>query len=295
MHYQTSTPNRQIIRADVATLLRWVNRYWLECMAFGFMVYLLQVKNVDIEINFGSPFSEVAASTESILAAPTAGEAGDQPRAMNVSMLESTVATTPATGRAKPTGHAKAPDFNDVAPRVDDPAPHISNLTLILSPDYGKRHKLPEHIIRAKLRRVDDYVRRYAGAARQEMADYGIPASITLAQGLLESNAGDSRLAVESNNHFGIKCRSKCRGCTCRNYSDDSAFDMFRVFESPNESFREHSILLSSARYAKLKDHGRNYKKWAHGLKKCGYATDRRYAEKLIQIIEHLDLHRYDS
>lgn len=184
-------------------------------------------------------------------------------------------------------------DFNSVA-TTDDPAPHISNLTLVLSPDYGERKGLSDEIISAKKARVTRYLNAYAAAAQDEMEAYGIPASITLAQGLLESNAGDSKLARQSNNHFGIKCRSKCLGCTCRNYGDDTRYDMFRVFDSVADSFREHSILLSSKRYAKLKKHGMDYEKWAHGLKACGYATDKRYANKLIKIIENLGLDRYD-
>jgi len=102
-------------------------------------------------------------------------------------------------------------------------------------------------------------------------------------------------LAMESNNHFGIKCRSKCRGCTCRNYCDDDVYDMFRVFDSAWDSFREHSVLLSSPRYAHLLDlESTDYKNWARGLKKAGYATDPTYAEKLIQIIDYLDLYQYD-
>lgn len=189
---------------------------------------------------------------------------------------------------------AKHSGFNEVA-LTDDPAPHISNLTLVLSPDYGERKGLPKKIIAAKKQRVQNYLDRYAAAAQDEMRQYGIPASITLAQGLLESNAGDSRLARESSNHFGIKCRAKCLGCTCRNYGDDTRYDMFRVFESPAESFREHSKLLNTKRYARLKSYGKNYKKWAHGLKACGYATDKRYGHKLVTIIENLRLDRYDA
>ncbi|PHI21852.1 mannosyl-glycoprotein endo-beta-N-acetylglucosamidase [Lewinellaceae bacterium SD302] len=185
-------------------------------------------------------------------------------------------------------------DFNSVAV-TDDPAPHLSNLTLVLSPDYGVRKGLDPEIIKAKKARVQRYLNAFAAAAQDEMREYGIPASITLAQGLLESNAGDSKLARQSNNHFGIKCRSKCLGCTCRNYGDDTRYDMFRVFDSVADSFREHSILLNSKRYAKLKKHGMDYQKWAHGLKSCGYATDKRYAHKLIKIIENLELDQYDE
>lgn len=172
----------------------------------------------------------------------------------------------------------------------------ISNLTPILSPDYGERKGIPKSVIRAKVKVCKDYVRRYAPLAIQEMEQYRVPASITLAQGLLESNAGESRLALESANHFGIKCRAKCRGCTCRNYSDDDMYDMFRVFGTPEESFREHSLLLrNNQRYAGLFDLSpKDYSSWAHGLKSAGYATDKNYAYKLIKIIEALDLHKYD-
>jgi flagellum-specific peptidoglycan hydrolase FlgJ len=111
---------------------------------------------------------------------------------------------------------------------------------------------------------------------------------------LLESNAGNSKLARESNNHFGIKCRRKCRGCTCRNYTDDDVYDMFRVFETVWESYQEHSTLLASPRYRHLLKYGKDYKNWAYGLKKAGYATDKRYAQKLIRIIDNMELHRYD-
>lgn len=184
-------------------------------------------------------------------------------------------------------------DFNTVG-ISDDPAPHINNLTLVLSPDYAKRKKLPAAIVRAKKQRVERYLTRFAPLAQAEMRAYGIPASITLAQGLLESNAGDSKLARQSKNHFGIKCRSKCLGCTCRNYGDDTRYDMFRVFDAASESYREHSLLLGSERYKRLHAYGSDYKKWAKGLKACGYATDKKYAEKLIKIIEQLGLERYD-
>lgn len=196
-------------------------------------------------------------------------------------------------GLALPTGQRTTPvEEKKVDKRL---ANNFSNLTFILNPTYAKRKGIAAEIVEEKLSNCLAYVDHYHGEAQRAMREYGIPASITLAQGLLESNAGASRLARESNNHFGIKCRTKCRGCTCRNYTDDDIYDMFRVFTQPLESYEEHSILLSSKRYRHLKKLGReNYHAWAHGLKKAGYATDKRYAEKLIQIIETLHLDRYD-
>lgn len=140
-----------------------------------------------------------------------------------------------------------------------------------------------------------DYIERYSKIAIGEMKQYGIPASISLAQGLIESRAGTSKLAVSNNNHFGMKCFSKnCKKGHCSNFTDDTHKDFFRKFPSAWESWRAHSQLLASGRYAKLKRHGRDYRAWAYGLKSVGYATDRTYAEKLIGIIERYDLHKYD-
>lgn len=140
----------------------------------------------------------------------------------------------------------------------------------------------------------NDYVSKYKDIAINEMKRTGIPASIKLAQGLLESASGTSRIARESNNHFGMKCNSKCKGCTCRNYSSDEEFDMFRVFDSVKDSYEAHSeLLLRLQRYRRLLDCP-DYKCWAYGLKKANYATDPLYAKKLIKLIETEKLYLYD-
>lgn len=142
---------------------------------------------------------------------------------------------------------------------------------------------------------VKAYIERFAPVAVAEMKKYGIPASISLAQGLVESRAGTSKLAVKNNNHFGIKCFSKnCAKGHCTNHEDDTHKDFFRKFNTGWESWRAHSIMISSGRYAKLKKHGRDYKKWANGLQEVGYATDKGYARKLIEVIERYNLQRYD-
>lgn len=140
------------------------------------------------------------------------------------------------------------------------------------------------------------YVRRFAHVARAEMEEYGIPASITLAQGLLESQSGNSPLAKEANNHFGIKCfSSKCKKGHCKNFSDDSHKDFFRTYPSAWESYRAHSLFLQKERYKHLLELPKDdYRSWAVGLKKAGYATDPNYAKKLIRLIENLNLEKYD-
>lgn len=145
-------------------------------------------------------------------------------------------------------------------------------------------------------KQYEAYIKKYRDIAVEEMRKYHIPASITLAQGLLESGAGQSTLARKSNNHFGIKCGSDWDGKSVR-YDDDARNECFRAYKHPKQSYEDHSKFLASrSRYAflfrlKITD----YKGWAKGLKKAGYATDRRYAQRLIDIIELYDLHQYDT
>lgn len=148
----------------------------------------------------------------------------------------------------------------------------------------------------SKSQDVIDYIDKYHKIAMREMQEYKIPASITLAQGLLESGNGKSELAKKSNNHFGIKCHSSWKGK--RTYHDDDAKgECFRVYDSPAESYRDHSIFLANGqRYAFLFDLKiTDYKGWAKGLKKAGYATLPVYANVLINLIETYDLTQYDQ
>ena len=154
----------------------------------------------------------------------------------------------------------------------------------------------PEREWTAKQLAQLDYVKQYQHIALQEMRASGIPASITLAQGLLESGTGKSTLATRNNNHFGIKCFSKqCSKGHCSNHSDDHHKDFFRNFENVEESYAAHSRLLKKQRYRSLFSlDGTDYRGWARGLSKAGYATDPRYADKLIRMIEDLGLHHLD-
>lgn len=141
-----------------------------------------------------------------------------------------------------------------------------------------------------------DYIDRYKEIAMTEMIDYKIPASITLAQGILESGNGNSELSRKSNNHFGIKCHKSWTGK--RTYhDDDEKGECFRVYDTPADSYRDHSIFLSTGqRYAFLFDLKiTDYKGWAKGLKQAGYATLPTYANILIKLIENYNLTKYDQ
>ena len=140
------------------------------------------------------------------------------------------------------------------------------------------------------------YIEQFATLAVEEMYRSGVPASITLAQGLLESRYGLSELAVKGNNHFGIKCHNNWNGKKIY-YDDDAKGECFRKYPSPEQSYRDHSDFLRYRdRYKFLFDYNTtDYKSWANGLKKAGYATDPSYASKLIRIIEDYRLYEYDD
>ncbi|BFM43906.1 glucosaminidase domain-containing protein [Flavobacterium sp. CFS9] len=142
---------------------------------------------------------------------------------------------------------------------------------------------------------INNYILQYKDIAIGNMQKYGIPASIILAQGILESGAGKGDLALEANNHFGIKCHKDWLGESVR-HDDDSAQECFRKYTEASESYRDHALfLVGKNRYATLFTYEKDdYKSWAKGLRAAGYATDPNYPDKLISYIERYNLHQYD-
>lgn len=268
-------------------LLHWryqtehlIRRYWLRAFFMGLAVFLLIRKDVSINLNLNS-VAQPMGFYESEHTAPAGGAV--QP--MNVSMLSS--GKGKAAAKTAPVSHLAA----DRQPASKDPnlANTYSNVTKYSDEDLARRE--------AKRKKQLAYVKRFYKIAQKEMEEFKIPASITLAQGLLESNVGESRLATKNNNHFGIKCFSrKCKKGHCSNFTDDSHKDFFRKYRSAWESFRAHSQLLKAKRYQSLYDlRAGDYEGWARGLKRAGYATDPNYAEKIIELIDDLGLHEYDN
>ena len=140
------------------------------------------------------------------------------------------------------------------------------------------------------------YVASFHEIAKNSMKTHGIPASIILAQGILESGAGKGKLAQSANNHFGIKCHTGWTGDSVK-HDDDAEQECFRKYTQPSESYKDHSLFLTSrSRYATLfkLDKG-DYQSWARGLKAAGYATDVKYPDKLIGLIERFELYKYDN
>ena len=143
---------------------------------------------------------------------------------------------------------------------------------------------------------TEEYIKKYKDIAIKKMKEYGIPASITLAQGILESGSGNSKLAQKANNHFGIKCHKDWHGKTFY-MDDDEEHECFRKYSKAEDSYRDHSLFLTQrGRYSFLFDYDiTDYKKWAYGLKKAGYATNPKYPQLLIGLIERYDLAQYDT
>ncbi len=159
----------------------------------------------------------------------------------------------------------------------------------------SKKIKGKKDVVIPKINNTEDYINYYSSIAMDEMIQFGIPASITLAQGILESGAGRGTLAVQANNHFGIKCHDWTGKKIF--HDDDKKQECFRKYDNPEYSYRDHSIFLSNrGRYSFLFDLKKDdYKKWARGLKKAGYATDPKYSQKLIDLIERYELYKYDN
>lgn len=175
---------------------------------------------------------------------------------------------------------------------------HHHTKTVVTAPTKKEQQELLEATssVVVSTNTVEEYIDAYKDIAMVEMQRYGIPASITLAQAILESGSGKGELTLKANNHFGIKCHKGWTGPSVT-HDDDAKGECFRKYSHPNKSFEDHSLFLANrARYDFLFDLKQSdYKSWAKGLKKAGYATDPKYPTKLINIIERYHLNEYDK
>lgn len=300
MNNQLTTRVKHIFRENLFQANSLFTKNWFRLVVACLVAFIILHKDLNISFNLVNsdkqqqqmqpavPVSQPEAQPTSFNTKPKKAEPTGESSTLTMKdmMKTSVISAKPAQKKIK---KAKKTDSNL--------ANTFSNIGFVLNPTYAKRNNIDPAIVAEKRRKLDAYVKRFAPIAVKEMKQFGIPASVTLAQGLLESNAGESRLAKGNNNHFGIKCFSKqCRAGHCSNYTDDSHKDFFRKYPSAEQSYRAHSEFLQRKRYKHLHELGtKNYKGWAHGLKKAGYATDKKYGPKLIKLIEALKLHRYDK
>ncbi|MBP6557076.1 MAG: glucosaminidase domain-containing protein [Flavobacterium sp.] len=197
--------------------------------------------------------------------------------------------TTPVAQRVKkPIYRPSSPKTNEVAVQKPKTTP-VANDTSSEILEATTRVKVTTEMVLA-------YIEKYKSLAKENMLKTGIPASITMGQAILESGAGTGPLSIQANNHFGIKCHKEWTGPSIR-YTDDEENECFRKYDEPSGSFRDHSYFLTSRpRYTELFQFGKDdYKSWAYGLKAAGYATDPKYPEKLIGLIERYQLAKYDA
>jgi flagellum-specific peptidoglycan hydrolase FlgJ len=296
---------KQAVDDSLQRIKNLVKQIWLRVAFFALVVLVLTQKEFSVQFTIGNGNSQQTASIIETPEQPKTPKSTATPYATTVSSNNSSedkkwwevIREESKDIRSQMNlANAATAVGSALTEAQKKKAAQYSNLGFVLNPNYAKKHNIDPQIVAAKNKLCYDYVDKYSTTAQEEAALYNIPVSITLAQALLESNVGKSSLAAKENNHFGIKCRKKCIGCRCANYTDDSRYDMFRIFDSAWESFREHSKLLSNSRYKHLSKLKRtDYKNWANGLQAAGYATDKKYGSKLIAIIEALNLNRFDK
>ena len=246
----------------VFRLLGLVEKHWFNAFVIFFVLHVFLFKEVSIQVSMQSIVEQDPSSSQNIIAA-------SKKEALMVA------AFIPGNGEAEEAG--------------------FSNVAFVLNPRLAESDNVPRSLVKEKMEVCKRYVERFESTARMEQKKFGVPASITLAQGLLESDAGGSLAAKEFNNHFNLRCPSDCDACPCKRLIADGQDQSYRTFKTPWESFRQHSLLLTSKPYQKLKDLERtDFKAWARGLAAAGYSNDPDYTKKLITIIEMLELEPYD-
>lgn len=274
-------------------LQSWFKIYWFKVSLLLVVVLMLNQKDLNLQLNLSaSPQKEQVVLVKSV---------ADQEESKRLFQRASQLNIGANIGQffnKKSSPSANEENSNPVSSvSITDQTDNLSNTYSNMTYGSSTSGKKASSRKLAKLKKQEAYVKRFGHIAQSEMRKYGIPASIKLAQGLIESNAGESALSKRNNNHFGMKCFSRnCKKGHCSNFTDDSHKDFFRTYKSAWESYRSHSKMLNGERYRHLLQLEKtNYKSWAFGLKKAGYATDKRYAQKLINIIEELKLHEFDK
>ncbi len=279
----------------------WLRKNWFNLSLLAFAIFILTQKDITMEFSMRANPNAVPAQS-----APS----GETKKATVVpaTVPLSDAKVTPENTATQQFGWGNLPDLirNTVSKgnvaetegavtKAAAVAAH-PNIRFLLFPEMVESAKLSESAINTLNNKCKAYARRFAPVAMAEMGRYGVPASITVAQAILHSNAGDDALAIKNHNHFGLQCFSKeCPKGHCSHHGTEAHKSFYRNFNTAWESFRAHSLLLTGKKYKHLlKLDKSDYQGWANGLQKAGYSKDRQYAAKLIRIIEAMRLTELD-
>jgi flagellum-specific peptidoglycan hydrolase FlgJ len=276
------------VDVNLLILRDFLVKYWLNVAIVLLLLYGIGSKRINLSLHFGDT-NAVAANI------PTKGKAQNVAHKEKISKShESTASLLNALEKHDHNGDGVVELLpqRTIKPVASAQKGNEANLFQNVSAVSGT--KVTPSVFKDKQEKCRDYVARFINVARTERQKFGIPVSVILAQGLLESDAGESRLTRNANNHFGIKTFNKKVPHVVM--KDDVPNDKFKKYNSAWESYRDHSLLLMKNHYKHLQFLSKtDYVGWAKGLEKAGYATDKQYAEKLTAIIENLQLYRFDE
>lgn len=284
--YSTKTILLILWKAIVTFLLR----HWLNILTILALIGLLTQKSIHMELTW-----EASTLFDNPIASATSTSSEDG--APRVKSLEQAFSFGNFSFSSK-SSEDETKSKSSVPRTKKFPQVHHGNYwSVVLGNRTSGEHSLDPSLVASYQTICQNYIKRFAPVAVAEMRKYGIPASIKLAQALLESNAGKAALATRFHNHFGIQCFAKnCKPGHCASHADLGHKSFYRQHESAWMSYRTHSHLLSSNRYQHLKGHGTSdFRSWALGLEEAGYSADSNYAELLIEIIEHFELGQLDE
>ena len=271
--------------------LGFVRNNWLNMLLFVAVIYLILSKMEGITISFADSAAIGKAQNVSekvVLKQKNFKQKGNTEASLMAASLNDDNGD-PSLGVVEVLPKLPTQPLKSAYAKGGNDANLFDNVSIFVSPD-----RADAAAVKSKKDKCWDYVRRFIAVAKTEKQKFGIPVSITLAQGLLESDAGESRLTRAANNHFGVKTFNKRVPHVVM--KDDSPTDKFKKYDSAWESYRDHSLLLMRDHYKPLQYLSKtDYVSWAKGLQKAGYATDPQYAAKLIKIIENLQLFKLDE
>jgi flagellum-specific peptidoglycan hydrolase FlgJ len=288
-----------LVGLNVAELKQFASRFliknWLNILIFILLMYVVFTKNVQVTLNMNEngaaiPKAKAAVPKKDVKKLPPSVSPAAEAPEGRLHDVRYNELSEEHTDDNNTTGVIELlPATIPVEKKSSQEANLFNNVNI-----FWQLEKTTPSVVQSKKGKCWDYISRFAPIAKLERQKFGIPVSITLAQGLLESDAGESKLTQAANNHFGIKTFTKRVPHVVMR--DDTPTDKFKKYESAWASFRDHSLLLLRDHYKHLQYLSKtDYVGWARGLQKAGYATDKQYAEKLIRLIESLQLYKFDD